>query len=167
MAHYAKLENNVVVTVLVVDDSHELGGIEIGEQYMSDKYGGVWKKTSYNTSRGEHKNGGKPFRKNYGAIGYTYDEQRNAFIPPKEYNSWILDEKTCQWMPPVPHPNQKNIDRSVEAWNKFECGEYSSEKRDEIFAQIDIDQKEFWDKNVWWDEENVQWVIEKNITPLV
>ena len=64
----------------------------------------VCKRTSYNTRGGEHVNGGTPFRKNYAGIGYTYDEARDAFIPPKPFDSWLLDEDTCLWESPVPYP---------------------------------------------------------------
>ena len=68
----------------------------------------VWKQTSYNTSGGVHLLGGTPFRKNYAGIGYTYDEDRDAFIPPKPFNSWVLNETTCQWEAPVALPDTEN-----------------------------------------------------------
>ena len=74
----------------------------------------IWKQTSYNTLAGQHKLGGTPFRKNHAAIGYTYDEDRDAFIPPKPFNSWILNEDTCQWEPPVVKP----IDNNNYIWNE-------------------------------------------------
>jgi hypothetical protein len=114
MAHFALLdENNVVVTVLVGRDEDEGKEAE-----LSARAGGVYKQTSYNTRGGIHykevidENGnidyvpsGKPqFRKNYAGVGYTYDEARDAFIPPKPLNSWILNEDTCDWEPPLPYP---------------------------------------------------------------
>ena len=94
MAHYAQLdENNVVLQVIVgVDEPHD------GEAIYADTTGTVWKKTSYNTFAGEHRLGGVPYRKNYAGIGYTYDPDRDAFIPPQMGDSYVLDEQTCQWV---------------------------------------------------------------------
>lgn len=113
MAHYAILdENNVVIQVIVgKDESDIVDGISDWEIY----YGG--KRTSYNTKGGIHSEGGVPFRKNYAGIGYTYDSQRDAFIPPKPYPSWILNEQTCLWEPPIPMPD--NRIRYWE-WNELE-----------------------------------------------
>ena len=71
---------------------------------MSARTGDVYKQTSYNTHGGVHSNGGTPFRKNYAGLGYTYDKDRDAFIPPKPYASWVLDETTCLWNAPMPYP---------------------------------------------------------------
>ena len=71
---------------------------------MSARTGDVYKQTSYNTHGGVHSLGGTPFRKNYAGLGYTYDAQRDAFIPPKPYASWVLDESTCLWNAPVAYP---------------------------------------------------------------
>lgn len=94
MAHFAQLnENNIVVQVIVgVDEPHD------GEAIYAANTGLVWKKTSYNTFAGEHQLGGTPFRKNYAGIGYTYDSDRDAFIPPKPDGNCVLDEQTCQWV---------------------------------------------------------------------
>jgi len=94
MAHYAQLdENNVVLQVIVgVDEPYD------GETIYAQTTGQVWKKTSYNTYAGEHLLGGIPFRKNYAGIGYTYDPDRDAFIPPKPGDGYVLDEQTCQWV---------------------------------------------------------------------
>jgi hypothetical protein len=92
MAHFAKLdENNVVVTVSVGRDDDT-------EMAIFARSGDVYKQTSYNTRGGVHRLGGTPFRKNYAGIGYTYDSERDAFIPPKPYNSWVLNEDTCLWI---------------------------------------------------------------------
>ena len=100
MAHFAKLdENNVVVFVTVGRD--EDNGLEAE---LSARTGDVYKQTSYNTHGGVHALGGTPFRKNYAGLGYTYDAGRDAFIPPKPYNSWVLNESTCLWDSPVPYP---------------------------------------------------------------
>lgn len=96
MGHFAKIENGIVVQVNVVD-----------EQFFADnpdRYQGQWVQTSYNTHNGVHLLGGTPLRKNYAGIGYTYDEERDAFIPPKPFYKWILNEDTCQWEAPVPYP---------------------------------------------------------------
>ena len=101
MAHFAQLdENNIVVQVIVgVDEPHD------GEAIYFQTTGKVWKKTSYNTVGGVHLLGGTPFRKNYAGIGFTYDAQRDAFIPPQTFPSWVLDEQACQWNPPIQYPS--------------------------------------------------------------
>jgi hypothetical protein len=103
MAHFVKLdENNIVIDCIVIADELE----PYGEQWCSDFMGGgIWKQTSYNTRHGVHVNGKTPFRKNYAGFGYTYDAQRDAFIPPKPFPSWVLDEFKCDWDAPKPHPN--------------------------------------------------------------
>jgi hypothetical protein len=99
MAHFAEIdENNVVLRVLVVDDLNEADGHNFLANTLG--LGGTWIKTSYNTHAGEHKLGGTPFRKNYAGIGSTYDVERDAFIPPKDYPSWVLNENTCLWEAP-------------------------------------------------------------------
>ena len=112
MAHFAKLnQENIVIAVHVVHNNELLvDGVE-GEQKGANflntthKLNAVWKQTSYNTRSGVHKLGGTPFRKNHAGIGFTYDETRDAFIPPKKHNSWTLNEDTCQWEAPVAYPN--------------------------------------------------------------
>jgi hypothetical protein len=101
MAHFAQLdENNTVVQVIVgVDEPFD------GEAIYAETTGQIWKKTSYNTFGGQHSLGGTPFRKNYAGIGYIYDNERDAFIPPRPYTSWLLDEETCLWNPPTPYPD--------------------------------------------------------------
>ncbi len=101
MAHFAQIdENNIVIQVITAGDEYEKNGEELYKEIT----GKTWKRTSYNTQVGIHINGGTPFRKNYAGIGYTYDEQRDAFIPPKPYNSWVLNENSCLWETPVPYP---------------------------------------------------------------
>lgn len=103
MAHYAILdENNVVTQVIVGKDEHELG--PDGQPWDWEAYYNG-KRTSYNTQGGVHLTGGTPFRKNYAGIGYVYDATRDAFIPPKPFPSWLLDEDTCLWAAPLPHPD--------------------------------------------------------------
>jgi hypothetical protein len=96
MAHFAKVLNGVVVQVIVAEP-------EFFDTFV-DSSPGEWIQTSYNTYGGEHKLGGTPLRKNYAAIGYTYDRTRDAFIPPKPFPSWVLDENTCLWNAPIPMP---------------------------------------------------------------
>jgi hypothetical protein len=106
MAHFAKLGiGNVVEKVEVI--SNDIATSEqAGVDFLNDLYGtnDVWKQTSYNTKGGEHKLGGTPFRKNYAAIGFKYNERLDAFIPPKRFKSWILNETSCLWEAPVPFP---------------------------------------------------------------
>lgn len=98
MAHFAKLdENNIVVFVTVGRD-------EDNEQELTERTGDVYKQTSYNTVGGVHLLGGTSFRKNFAGVGFTYDEQRDAFIPPKLKSHWILDEESCTWIDPDPEP---------------------------------------------------------------
>jgi hypothetical protein len=106
MAHFAEIDqNNIVTRVLVVDNSEENNG----QVFLADTLGlgGTWIKTSYNTFAGVHTNGGTPLRKNYAGVGYTYDSSRYAFIPPKPYASWLLNEDTCLWDAPTPMPVQE------------------------------------------------------------
>lgn len=121
MAHFAEIdENNVVTRVLVVDDLHEADG----HNFLSNTLGlgGTWVKTSYNTAAGIHLLGGTPFRKNYAGIGYIYDLERDAFLPPKPYASWILNEDTCLWEAPIPTPtNDKpySWNEDTLTWEEF------------------------------------------------
>jgi hypothetical protein len=106
MSHFAKIENGVVTFVTVgrqEDDGRELE--------LCERTGDTYRQTSYNTHGGVHYTDGVPsadqskaLRKNYAGIGYTFDEQRDAFIPPKSFESWILNEDTCLWEPPTPYP---------------------------------------------------------------
>ena len=96
MSHFAKVENGIVTQVIVAEQDVIDSGI----------FGHGWVQTSYNTHGGVHANGNTPLRKNYAGIGYTYDEQRDAFIPPKPYPSWTLNETTCLWDCPVAMPTE-------------------------------------------------------------
>jgi len=107
MAYFAELdETNTVVRVLAVPDSEQ----HRGQDFLATDLGlgGTWIQTSYNTRGGIHTNGGTPLRKNYAGIGYTYDAGRDAFIPPKPFESWLLDDDTCLWGAPVPYPTDGN-----------------------------------------------------------
>ena len=107
MAHFSKIDsNNIVVQVDVVDNEIAVSE-QAGVNFLRNLYGtnDVWIQTSYNTNGGEHMLGGTPLRKNYGGVGFTYDETKDAFIPPKPYPSWNLNETTCLWEAPVPKPD--------------------------------------------------------------
>jgi len=123
MAHFAKLGvGNIVETVHVV--SNDVATSEqAGMDFLNNLYNtrDVWKQTSYNTSGGVHKLGGTPFRKNYAGKGWKYDQTRDAFIEPKPFNSWILNETTCVWEAPVTRPEiteQQLQDGSKYVWNE-------------------------------------------------
>lgn len=103
MAHYAFLDENNVVTEVIVGKEEGEDNTD-WEVHYGNFRGQTCKRTSYNTQGGVHSNGGTPYRKNYAGIGYTYDAQRDAFIPPKPFDSWILDDDTCLWNPPVAMP---------------------------------------------------------------
>jgi len=108
MAHYAQLdENNIVISVIVGKD--DTNDIYYWERYYTEQTGKVFKKTSYNTVGNYHRLGGIPFRKNYAGIGYSYDADKDAFIPPKPHESWVLNEDTCLWEPPIEPPDQDKI----------------------------------------------------------
>jgi hypothetical protein len=103
MAHYAFLnENNIVTEVIVGKDEGE-DSVDWEAHYGAFR-GQPCKRTSYNTLGGVHSSGGTPFRKNYAGIGYTYDAERDAFIAPKPFASWILNEDSCLWDAPVAIP---------------------------------------------------------------
>jgi len=127
MASFAKLNSdNIVITVVSVVNEvlKDLNGIEqeqLGIDFLKSLYNepnAVWKQTSYNTVMGIHSLGGTPFRKNHAGIGYTYDQQRDAFIPPKPYNSWVINEETCIWKTPIPEPTQQLEENQYYFWNE-------------------------------------------------
>lgn len=104
MAHYAFLDaDNIVVEVIVGKNENE-DGVN-WEQWYGDFRGLTCKRTSYNTFGGVHNAGGTAFRKNYAGIGFSYDADRDAFIPPRPYASWTLNEQTCLWDSPVAMPD--------------------------------------------------------------
>jgi hypothetical protein len=116
MAHFAQLdENNVVTQVIVVanKDTADANGVEkesIGIAFCERLFGGTWKQTSYNGN----------MRKNYAGIGYTYNADIDAFVPPKPYNSWVLDEETAQWEAPVAMPEDAGTGEPPKSytWNE-------------------------------------------------
>jgi hypothetical protein len=95
MSHWSELDNNNIVTRVVVGNNNDP---DEGYQWIMDNLGGTWVKTSYNGN----------IRKNFGRVGYTYDTTRDAFIPPKQYESWVLNEQTCIWEAPTPCPENGN-----------------------------------------------------------
>jgi len=119
MAHFAKIDQfGYVAQVIVVDnkDTSDAGGVEkesIGAAFCERLFGGTWKQTSYNGN----------FRKNYAGIGYKYDADRDAFVPPKPYASWLLDDFTCQWKAPTPMPTdgkKYSWDEATTSWVETE-----------------------------------------------
>jgi hypothetical protein len=116
MAHFAKLGiGNKVLKVEVV--SNDIATTEqAGRDFLNNLYNtnDTWFQTSFNTYGGEHKLGGTPFRKNYAGIGWKYNQTKDAFIPPKPYASWTLNETTCQWQAPVAYPT----DGKFYNWNE-------------------------------------------------
>jgi len=116
VAHFAKLGTDNIVEKVEVVSNNIATTEQDGINFLNNLYNtnDIWKQTSYNTYAGEHKLDGTPFRKNYAGIGYTYDEDRDAFIPPKPYSSWVLDEETCNWEAPVVYPD----DGKFYNWNE-------------------------------------------------
>lgn len=98
MAHFAKVNEQGIVEQVIVAEQDVINSALFGLPSS-------WVQTSYNTHGGVHANGGTPLRKNYAGIGYTYDSVRDAFIPPKPFPSWLLNEDSCLWESPVPYPN--------------------------------------------------------------
>ena len=135
MAHFVEIDaSNIVIRGVVLDDkdTQDESGDEVesvGAKYLSDGFGGTWKRTSYNTFGGVHSLGGTPFRKNYAGIGFTYDETRDAFHEPKPFPSWTLNEDTCNWDAPVTYPT----DGKFYEWNEDTTtwDEYTDEDRGE------------------------------------
>ncbi len=128
MSHFAKLDKNNIVTYVIKarQESDDM------EDEFTEQTGEVWKQTSYNTHGGVHYNPetgepsddqSKALRFNYAGISFTYDPDRDAFIPPKPFDSWILNESTCLWEPPVEYPNDENQyvwDEETTSWNLVE-----------------------------------------------
>lgn len=117
MAHFAEIDQfGKVKRVIVVDnkDTSDALGVEkehIGAAFCEKLFGGTWKQTSYNGN----------FRKNYAGIGYDWDEARNAFVPPKPFASWVLDENTCHWKAPIPMPTDGKMytwNEATQAWDE-------------------------------------------------
>jgi len=128
MASFAKIGlNGKVIEVQSVNNEvlHDSNGVEQevnGINFLTQLTGwSIWKQTSYNTYGGVHNNSGTPLRKNHASVGYTYDEDRDAFIPPKPFPSWVLNETTCLWEAPIARPEltQEQINNRVgQIWNE-------------------------------------------------
>jgi len=125
MASFAKIGlNSKVIEVLAVNNNElkDSNGVEQevnGIDFLTKLTGyPLWKQTSYNTHGGIHSSGGTPLRKNHAGIGYTYDENRDAFIPPKPYTSWVLNESTCLWQAPVTMPATELEENQYYFWNE-------------------------------------------------
>ena len=121
MAHFAKLGTGNIVTAVHVVSNDVATTEQAGVDFLNDLYKtrDVWKQTSYNTKGGVHLLGETPFRKNYASIGYTYNQTKDAFIPPKPFDSWILNEDTCLWEAPVAYPSdgkEYEWDESSKSW---------------------------------------------------
>jgi len=116
MAHFAKIGKGSKVERVEVVSNDVATTEQAGVDFLNNLYGtnDIWKQTSYNTYGGVHKLGGTPFRKNYATVGGRYDQTRDAFIPIKPFESWTLNETTCQWEAPVAYPT----DGQVYNWNE-------------------------------------------------
>jgi hypothetical protein len=115
MAHFAKVKDGIVTNVIVAEQEFI--------DNLIDHERGKWVQTSYNTHGGVHSLGGTPLRKNFAGIGYTYDQIRDAFIPPKPYPSFILNEDTCHWEAPVAYPTdgqEYKWNEETKSWNLVE-----------------------------------------------
>jgi len=106
MAHFAQIDENNTVTQVIVAEQNFIDSGAVGDPSK-------WIQTSYNTHAGQHPEG-RPLRKNYAGVGYHYDPTRDAFIPKKPYESWVLNEETCLWEPPIPYPD----DGLVYSWSE-------------------------------------------------
>ena len=113
MSHFAKVVDGIVTQVIVAEPEFF--------QTFVDSSPGEWIQTSYNTYGGQHRNGGTPLRKNYAGIGFTYDRTKDAFIPPKPYPSWVLNDDTCLWGAPTPMPTDDKFyewDETTTSWKE-------------------------------------------------
>jgi hypothetical protein len=113
MSHFAKVVDGLVTQVIVAEPEFF--------QTFVDSSPGEWIQTSYNTHGGQHRNGGTPLRKNYAGIGYSYDRTKDAFIPPKPYSSWVLNNDTCLWGAPTPMPTDDKTyiwDETTTSWKE-------------------------------------------------
>jgi hypothetical protein len=121
MSHFAEIDHNNIVVRVIVAEQDFINSGAVGNPRQ-------WIQTSYNTQGGRHLLGGTALRKNYAGPGFVYDYQRDAFIPPRPYDSWILDEETCLWTAPVAQPN----DGKFYTWNET----------DQAWIEIEIVQPE-------------------------
>ena len=123
MAHFAKLGKGNIVEKVIVISNNDAPTEQDGINFINNLYGtnDIWKQTSYNTRGGEHILGGTPFRKNFAGVNWKYNQTLDAFIPPKPYNSWILNQTTCLFEAPIPQPEltQEQINNNnFYRWNE-------------------------------------------------
>lgn len=104
MAHWAEIDSNNIVIQVTIGDNNDSNGDE-GYQWLIDNLGGTWLKTSYNTIQGKHLLGGIPYRGNYAGVGYKYYPDIDAFMPPSDYPSWVIDVTNYTWVAPIPKPD--------------------------------------------------------------
>jgi hypothetical protein len=119
MAHYAFINENNIVTEVIVGKDETDTTMDWEQHYAEFRPGQRCLRTSYNTQGGQNTRGGTPFRKNYAGIGYSYDSGRDAFVPPQPYPSWVLEEDTCLWSAPTPMPQDGNLyiwDEANQIW---------------------------------------------------
>jgi len=109
MSSFAKINSSNIVTDIIVSEKDFINSGKVGDEFL-------WVQTSYN----------KNFRKNFAGVGYTYDKGKDAFIPPKPFASWVLDEDTCQWRPPVSYPEQ-----DIENWKSYDWDEATTSWKEE------------------------------------
>jgi hypothetical protein len=156
MAHFAKInENNIVQQVIRIDNNDlldsnnnesETKGIEKCTQLFGDISPMYWKQTSYNTKGGVHLLGGTPLRKNYAGIGHSYDSVKDAFIPPKPYSNWNLNETTCQWEAPSAKP--EDSDYYIE-WSEANSRWEARKVSEIIGGYTSSTNNYYWDGNAW------------------
>lgn len=121
MGHYAFIDENHMVTEVIAgrDEDDLVDGVTSWEEHYGELRGQRCLRTSYNTRAGQHASGGTPFRGNYAGFGFTYDESLDAFIPPKPFPSWVLDEATFSWVAPVAKPSGDYVwDEQAGQWVK-------------------------------------------------
>jgi hypothetical protein len=125
MAHFAQLDENNVVTQVIVVANQDAPDEKTGQEFIASiGLTGAWKQTSYNTYKGVHLSGGTPLRKNFAGIGFTYDVEKDAFIPPMPLKGYILNEETCQWEAPfLPDLSDETLDwkwnEDLLSWESF------------------------------------------------
>lgn len=121
MAHWAEIDENNIVLRVLVGDNNDPNGDE-GYQWLIDNLGGTWIKTSYNTMGGKHLEGGIPLRGNYAGIGYIYNAEFDAFMPPKEFESWVINTENYTWVAPIPKPDSGIWvwDEPTTSWKELE-----------------------------------------------
>jgi len=122
MAHFAKLGTGNIIEIVEAVSNDIATTEQAGVDFLNNLYGSrdAWKQTSYNTYGGVHKLGGTPLRKNYASIGFTYDQTLDAFIAPKPFNSWTLNETTCLWEAPTAYPTDGedyNWNETTKSWD--------------------------------------------------